>query len=171
METNTQRNGSRVLTLVAPSVPGPERVAPITESTARLLGTAAILGLGLIHILDAASTYNSTRWIFWAYMALIVAVVPVALFLLHSTSPLGWTAAASLAAGPLVAYLWSRSIRPPRRRAGCRQLAVHARHGGAVRRELSADAEHYPPRDVGAVTMSVRRLTRSCHTAAGRRWR
>ncbi|MBV9167125.1 MAG: hypothetical protein JO342_13345 [Solirubrobacterales bacterium] len=80
METNTQRNGSRVLTLVAPSVPGPERVAPITESTARLLGTAAILGLGLIHILDAASTYNSTRWIFWAYMALIVAVVPVALF-------------------------------------------------------------------------------------------
>jgi len=113
METNTQRNGSRVLTLVAPSVPGPERVAPITESTARLLGTAAILGLGLIHILDAASTYNSTRWIFWAYMALIVAVVPVALFLLHSTSPLGWTAAASLAAGPLVAYLWSRSIGLP----------------------------------------------------------
>ena len=113
METNTQRNGSRVLTLVAPSVPGPERVAPITESTARLLGTAAILGLGLIHILDAASTYNSTRWIFWAYMALIVAVLPVALFLLHSTSPLGWTAAASLAAGPLVAYLWSRSIGLP----------------------------------------------------------
>lgn len=113
METNTQSNGSRVLTLAAPSVRGPDRVAPITESTARLLGAAAILGIGLIHILDAASTYHSTRWIFWAYMALIVAAVPVALFLLHSTSRLGWAAAASLAVGPLVAYLWSRSVGLP----------------------------------------------------------
>lgn len=113
METNTQSNGSRVLTLVAPSMRGPEPVAPITESTARLLGAAAILGIGLIHILDAASTYHSTRWIFWAYLALIVAAVPLALFLLHSRSPLGWAAAASLAAGPLVAYVWSRSVGLP----------------------------------------------------------
>ena len=113
METSTQGNGSGVLMLAAPPAPHPDRVAPITEGTARLLGAAAILGIGVIHILDAASTYHSTRWIFWAYMALIVAAVPVTLFLLHSASPLGWAVAASLAAGPLVAYLWSRSIGLP----------------------------------------------------------
>lgn len=113
METNTETNGSRTLTLVAPSGHVPGRVAPITEGTARLLGAGAVLGIGLIHILDSASTYQSTRWIFWAYMALIVTAVPVALFLLHSTSPLGWVVAGGLAAGPLTAYVWSRSIGLP----------------------------------------------------------
>lgn len=113
METSTQGNGSGVLMLAAPSERGPDRAAPITESTARLIGAGAILGIGVIHILDAASTYQSTRWIFWAYMALIVAAIPVTLFLLHSPSALGWAAAAGLAAGPLVAYLWSRSIGLP----------------------------------------------------------
>jgi len=113
METTTHRNGAGVLTLAAPAAHGPEQVAPVTESTARLLGAAAILGIGVIHILDAASTYHSTRWIFWAYMALIVSAVPVALFLLHSASPFAWAAAAGLAAGPLLAYLWSRSVGLP----------------------------------------------------------
>jgi hypothetical protein len=87
--------------------------APISESTARLLGATAVLGVGLIHILDAAGTYQSTRWIFWAYMVLIVASVPVALLLLHSASPAVWTLAAGVAAGPFFAYLWSRSIGLP----------------------------------------------------------
>jgi len=113
METTTSRNGSGVLTLAAPATHDPERVSPITETTARLLGAAGILGIGVIHILDAASTYHSTRWIFWAYMALIAGAVPVAMFLLHSASRFGWAAAGSLAAGPLVAYLWSRSIGLP----------------------------------------------------------
>ena len=111
MQTSTQGNGSRVLTLAASSARGPEPVAPITEGTARLLGAAATLGIGVIHVLDAA--YHSTRWIVGAYLALILAAVPVTLFLLHSASPLGWAAGASLAAGPLVAYLWSRSIGLP----------------------------------------------------------
>ena len=40
-------------------------------------------------------------------MALIATAVPVALLLLHSASPLAWLAAAGLAAGPFVGYLWS----------------------------------------------------------------
>ena len=88
---------------------------PITLSanTARLLGASIVLAIGLIHILDAASTYYSTRWLFWAYMALIAASVPVALILLHSTSPLAWIAAAAIATGPLVGYLWSRAVGLP----------------------------------------------------------
>lgn len=113
MATSTRSNGSRLLTITARPARGLEPAAAISESTARLLGAAAVLGIGVIHILDAASTYNSTRWIFWTYMALIVAAVPVAIFLLHSASPLGWAVAAGLAAGPLLAYLWSRSIGLP----------------------------------------------------------
>jgi len=113
METTTQDNGSRVLTLASPTRRGPQDLAPITESTARLLGAAAILGIGVIHLLDAASTYHSTRWIFWSYMALIVAAVPITIYLLHTQSAFGWAAAASLAAAPLIAYLWSRSIGLP----------------------------------------------------------
>jgi hypothetical protein len=85
----------------------------ISANTARLLGAVIVLAIGLIHILDAASTYSNTRWIFWAYMPLIAAAVPVALLLLHSGSPLAWVAAAAVAAGPLVGYLWSRAIGLP----------------------------------------------------------
>jgi hypothetical protein len=86
---------------------------PINEGAARLLGAVAIIGVGLIHILDAVGTYHSTRWIRWAYIVLIAAAVPAAMSLLHWSSPLAWAAAAAVAAGPLVAYLWSRSIGLP----------------------------------------------------------
>ncbi len=113
MEATSQTNGARVLTLASPVAHGQQPVAPISETTARLIGAAAVLGIGLIHILDAAATYQSTRWIFWAYMGLIAAAVPVALVLLHSASPLAWLAAAGLGAGPFVGYLWSRAIGLP----------------------------------------------------------
>jgi len=76
-------------------------VAPIDENNARLLGVVAVVGISVIHILDAGSTYHGNRWIFWAYMAPIVSAVPVALLLLHAVSPLVWAAAAALAASPL----------------------------------------------------------------------
>ncbi len=113
MEASSHTNGARVLTLAPPAMQGSAAVAPISETTARLLGAAAVLGIGVIHILDAVGTYQSTRWIFWAYMALIAAAVPVALLLLHSPSPLVWFAAAGFAAGPFVGYLWSRAIGLP----------------------------------------------------------
>jgi hypothetical protein len=127
MEATTQTNGARAGTLAPPrgtpsrpvglDRPAPARhpdlPAPITESTARLLGVAGILGIGVIHILDAVATYQSTRWIFWSYMALIAATVPVALSLLHWPSPLAWAAAAGIALAPLGGYLWSRAIGLP----------------------------------------------------------
>jgi hypothetical protein len=112
METSPQTNGAPVLA-VAPTARSPELPAPIGEGTARLLGAVAIFGVGLIHILDAVSTYHSTRWIFWAYIVLVAAALPVAMALLHWSSSLAWAAAAAVAAGPLVAYLWSRTIGLP----------------------------------------------------------
>jgi hypothetical protein len=113
MDTATHSNGTRAVTLTASPERHSEIPVPISESTARLLGAAAILGIGVIHILDAASTYHSTRWIFWAYVAVIVSAVPVALTLLHWASPIAWGAAVMLAGGPLLGYLLSRSIGLP----------------------------------------------------------
>lgn len=113
MEASPQTNGARVIALTAPTTRSTELPTPISEGTARLLGAVAIFGVGLIHILDAVGTYHSTRWILWAYIVLVAAAVPAAMALLHWSSPLAWAAAAGVGAGPLVAYLWSRSIGLP----------------------------------------------------------
>jgi hypothetical protein len=113
MQAPPTSNGTALPALTRPAGHVPEASIPISESTARLLGAAAVLAIGVIHILDAASTYHGTRWIFWAYMTVIVASVPVAIVLLHSASPLVWGAAAAVAGGPFVGYLWSRAIGLP----------------------------------------------------------
>jgi len=118
MQLERESNGTGVLTLPgAPAVgargPRTDLPGPISEATARLVGATGVVAIGVIHILDAAPTYQSTRWIFWAYLALIVAAIPVTLWLLHGPSPLAWVAAAALAAGPLAGYLWSRTIGLP----------------------------------------------------------
>jgi hypothetical protein len=113
MSATSKRNGAALLAPGLPRDGGTEPPIAISANTARLLGAAIVLAIGLIHILDAASTYHSTRWIFWAYIALIVTSVPVALLLLNSASPLVWAAAGAVAAGPLVGYLWSRAIGLP----------------------------------------------------------
>jgi hypothetical protein len=113
MQAPPKSNGAGVLTLTRPPDRTPDPAVPISESTARLLGATAVLAIGVIHILDAVGTYQSTRWIFWAYMAVIFASVPVALVLLHSASPLAWGAAGGVAAGPFLGYLWSRTIGLP----------------------------------------------------------
>ena len=78
-----------------------------------MLGALGIAGIAVVHILDAGATYHSTRWIFWLYMTVIVAAIPVAITLLHWASPLAWLGAAALAAGPMTGYLLSRSVGLP----------------------------------------------------------
>ena len=113
MSATSKSNGATAPIRALPRDRVSEPPITLSANTARLLGAAIVLAIGLIHILDAASTYYSTRWIFGAYVALIAASVPVALILLHSTSPLAWIAAAAIATGPLVGYLWSRAIGLP----------------------------------------------------------
>lgn len=117
MQVRSKSNGTGVLTLPTPaggtSGARTDLPAPINEATARLLGGVGVVAIGVIHILDAAPTYHDTPWIFWAYLALIVAAIPVTLWLLHWPSPLAWGAAVALAAAPLAGYVWSRSIGLP----------------------------------------------------------
>lgn len=99
--------------LVHRTQPRPVVIGPISEANARLLGAVGIAGIAVVHILDAAGTYQSTHYIFWLYMAIIAGAIPIAGLLMHWTSPLAWLGAVLLAAGPFAGYIVSRSIGLP----------------------------------------------------------
>jgi peptidoglycan/LPS O-acetylase OafA/YrhL len=86
---------------------------PIREETARMLAVVGLVAIAVIHILDAAGTFASTRYIFWLYMAVIVGAIPGTLLLAHWSSRMAWVAPALLAAGPLLGYIVSRTIGLP----------------------------------------------------------
>ena len=86
---------------------------PIGEPAARLLAVGGIAAIAVIHILDAPGAFDGARYIFWLYMAIVVGAVPIALVMLHWSSPLAWLGTAALAAGPLVGYLLTRSVGLP----------------------------------------------------------
>ncbi len=111
--SKSQDNRHRVLALAAPAGRPAELPAPLSESSARLLGAVGVAAIAVIHVLDAVGTYQSTRWIFWAYVAVIATAIPVALAITHWASPLAWIATAGLAAGPFIGYLWSRTLGLP----------------------------------------------------------
>jgi hypothetical protein len=111
--SKSKENRPRVLALAAPAGRPAELPSQLSESSARLLGAVGVAAIAVVHILDSVGTYESTRWIFWAYIAVIAAAIPVALTLTHWASPLAWIATAGLAAGPFVGYLWSRTLGLP----------------------------------------------------------
>ncbi len=78
-----------------------------------MFAVAGLIAIAVIHLIDASDTFHSTRYIFWLYMSLIVATIPVGGLLMHSASRWAWTAAALVATAPLVGYLVSRSVGLP----------------------------------------------------------
>ncbi|HTX45437.1 MAG TPA: hypothetical protein VMD48_04120 [Solirubrobacteraceae bacterium] len=70
----SEDNRHRVLALASPAPRSAELPSQISESSVRLLGAAGAAGvaaIAVIHVLDAVGTYESTRWIFWSYIAVI----------------------------------------------------------------------------------------------------
>jgi hypothetical protein len=80
---------------------------------ASVLTIAGLAGIGLIHLLDSVETFHETRWLFWAYMALMAASVLVAGALLHHPAPRWFGAAAALALATMVGYVLSRTTGLP----------------------------------------------------------
>ena len=76
---------------------------------ARLLTIVGLAGIGLIHLLDSVETFHETRWLFWAYVALMAATVVVGGALLHRPTVRWYEAAALLALLPLVGFVLSRT--------------------------------------------------------------
>jgi hypothetical protein len=52
-------------------------------AAARLLTIVGLAGIGLIHLLDSVETFDETRWLFWAYVALMASTIVVGGALLH----------------------------------------------------------------------------------------
>jgi hypothetical protein len=79
----------------------------------RLLTIVGLAGIGLIHLLDSVDTYSETRWLFWAYVALMAGTIIVGGALLHRPDARWFAAAALLAATPIVGYIFSRTTGLP----------------------------------------------------------
>jgi hypothetical protein len=77
------------------------------------LTVVGLAGIGLIHLLDSVNTFHETRWLFWAYVALMAATIVVAGALLHRPDQRWLTAAALCALFPLVGYIVSRTMGLP----------------------------------------------------------
>lgn len=80
---------------------------------ANTLTIAGVAGIGLIHLLDSVDTFHETRWLFWAYVALMAASLVVAGALLYDPEPRWLAAAALVALLPLAGYVLSRTTGLP----------------------------------------------------------
>jgi cytochrome bd-type quinol oxidase subunit 2 len=72
-----------------------------------------LAGIALIHLLDSIGKYHETRYVFWLYVALMVASVVTAGVVLTHHSRLAWSAAGALAAGAIAGYVLSRTTGLP----------------------------------------------------------
>jgi hypothetical protein len=91
---------------------------PHLHHLARDIATRAVVavglaGIALIHLLDSIGKYHETRYVFWLYVALMVASLVAAAAVLHSARRSVWLAAASLAAGAITGYVISRTVGLP----------------------------------------------------------
>jgi hypothetical protein len=85
----------------------------IRHTTLRALGFVGMLAIALIHLLDVIGKIKETPYLGVMYIALMVASVAVAFYLLHTGSALAWAAAGLLAAATLAGFILSRTTGLP----------------------------------------------------------
>jgi hypothetical protein len=85
----------------------------IRHTTLRALGFGGMLGIALIHLLDVIGKIKETPYLRVMYIALMVASVAVAFYLLHTGSTRAWAAAGLLAAATLTGFILSRTTGLP----------------------------------------------------------
>jgi hypothetical protein len=85
----------------------------IRHTTLRALGFVGMLAIALIHLLDVIGKIKETPYLGVMYIALMVASVAVAFYLLHTGSALAWAAAGLLAAATLIGFVLSRTTGLP----------------------------------------------------------
>ena len=85
----------------------------IRHTTLRALGFGGMLAIALIHLLDVIGKIKETPYLGVMYIALMVASVAVAFYLLHTGSTLAWAAAGLLAAATLIGFVLSRTTGLP----------------------------------------------------------
>jgi hypothetical protein len=97
-------------------VPNQDPVDWSEETVARAVTVLGLLGVAIVHLIDSVGTYSETRYIFWLYMALIVACVVLAAVLLfgrRASPQFVWSAVFVIALAPLAGFILSRSVGLP----------------------------------------------------------
>jgi hypothetical protein len=98
----------------APSIDLEARLTSAVREGATRAAVAAGLGaIAAIHAVDAVGKWTETRYMFWMYIAAIVAAVAVAGATLFSRSRLALAAAAGVAGSVLLGYVADRTIGLP----------------------------------------------------------
>jgi hypothetical protein len=85
----------------------------IRHTALRALGFGGVLGIALIHLLDVFDQIKATPYLGGMYIALMIASVTVAFWLLHTGSSMAWVAAGTLAGLTLLGYVLSGTVGPP----------------------------------------------------------
>src|SRR5690349_24477082 len=85
----------------------------IRHTTLRALGFVGMLAIALIHLLDVIGKIKETPYLGVMYIALMLASVGVAFWLLHTGSMRAWAAAGLLAAATLTGFVLSRTTGLP----------------------------------------------------------
>ncbi len=86
----------------------------VRTAAARAVGAIGLAGVGLVHLLDAPGKLSETPYMFWLYLALILASIVVGSELLRTGSRRAWAAAAALAGSAIVGYVLTRTTGLPR---------------------------------------------------------
>jgi len=84
-----------------------------SANPSRTVTIIGLSGIGLIHLLDSVGTYSETRWLFWAYVALMASTIIVGGALLHRPDARWFAAAALLAATTIAGFILSRTTGLP----------------------------------------------------------
>ncbi|MEA2299438.1 MAG: hypothetical protein QOF77_2374 [Solirubrobacteraceae bacterium] len=79
----------------------------------RGLAVIGLLGIALIHVLDAIPTFSELPYKGWMYTSLIVSAVVVAGMLVRGSSRAAWAASATLVLGAIAAFVYSRTVGLP----------------------------------------------------------
>jgi hypothetical protein len=78
------------------------------------LAVVGLLGIALIHTLDAIPTFSELPYKGWLYVGLIAGSVAVAGMIVRRPTRGVWAAAGGLVGGAILAFVYSRTIGLPR---------------------------------------------------------
>jgi hypothetical protein len=79
----------------------------------RVLVGLGLIGIALIHLLDAKSKLEETPYLGVGYILIIIAALGAAEALIRRSTPLRWAAAGLVALAPLIGYILSRTTGLP----------------------------------------------------------
>lgn len=85
----------------------------VRDAAARATVAVGLGGVIAIHAVDAVGKWTETRYVFWLYMAVIVAAVAAAGAVLFTRSRVALLAAATVAGGVLIGYVINRTVGLP----------------------------------------------------------